>query len=336
MGGMSKAYVLKRLGMFVLTVWLGMTVMFVIPRLAVGDPTEAMLGRLMSKGTNIPNSQEMIQRWQQRFGLDQPIQVQYLRYLYNTITFDQGYSLSAFPARVDDLIQRALPWTIGLLTVATVIAFILGNTIGALLAWRGTPRPIRAILPVSLVFTSIPAFMLGILLIYLFSYTLNWLPYAAGFDRQFTPGWNWEFALNVVSHAILPATAVVLVRMGSWALGMRGMMITTDGEDYMVMAEAKGLSAWRKFWGYGVRNAILPQITSLGVAIGSIAGGFVIVEEIFTYPGIGFLLYTAIIQRDYTLIQGVVFYIILGVALAVLILDLTYPLIDPRITYRKA
>lgn len=335
MRGMTGKYLFKRLGMFVLTIWLGMTIIFIIPRLAVGDPTSAMLGRLMSEGSNVENSQELIARWQERFGLDQPIHIQYVRYLYNTITFNQGYSLSAFPATVDDLIQRTLPWTIGLLAVATVISFVLGNAIGALMAWRGTPRPLKSLLPFSLLFTSIPAFMLGIMLIWIFSLTFNLLPYAGGFDRKITPGWNPEFILNVGRHAILPALAVVLVRMGSWALGMRGMMITTDGEDYMVMAQAKGLSSGRRFWKYGVRNAVLPQVTALGVAIGSIAGGFIIVEQIFSYPGIGSQLFRAIQDNDYTLLQGIVFYIIVGVSIAVLILDLTYPLIDPRISLKK-
>lgn len=336
MRGLTKEYLLKRIGMFVLTVWLGTTIIFIVPRLAIGDPAQAMLGRMSMKGTNVENGQELIDRWRQRFGLDEPIQIQYVRYLVNTLTFNSGYSLSAFPATVDDLVQRSLPWTMGLLLAATIISFVLGNTIGALMAWRGTPRFIRTLLPLSLTFTSIPAFMLGIFLIFIFSYSLNWLPFTGGYDRTVTPAWDWDFISNVVKHAILPGSAVVLVRMGAWALGMRGMMITTDGEDYMVMAEAKGLSPTRQFWNYGVRNAILPQVTSLGVAIGSIAGGFVIVEQIFSYPGIGSLLYTGILQRDYTLIQGVVFYIVMGVALAVFILDLIYPLIDPRISYKKS
>jgi peptide/nickel transport system permease protein len=335
MGGITKGYILKRFGMFFLTVWLGATIIFVVPRLAPGDPVEGMIGQMAITGGNVPNSDQMIEAWRERFGLDKPIHIQYIRYLYNTFTFNTGYSLSAFPAEVDEMIQRRMPWTLGLLVVATFFAFILGNSIGALLAWRGTPRAVRAILPLSLTFTSIPAFMLGILLVYLFSHILDWLPYAGGYDRSVTPGWDWGFATSVLKHAMLPALAVVLVRMGSWALGMRGMMITTDGEDYMILAEAKGLSSWRVFWGYGVRNAILPQITALGVALGSIAGGFVIVELIFAYPGIGYLLFQGILSSDYTLIQGIVFYIILGVSLAVLILDLAYPLIDPRITFKK-
>ncbi len=335
MDGITKVYILKRIGMFLFTVWLGTTIIFIIPRLTPGDPVEGMIGQMAITGGNIPNSDQLIEAWRQRFGLDQPIHIQYLRYMYNTFTFNSGYSLSAFPAEVDEMIQRSMPWTIGLLTIATGIAFVLGNTIGALLAWRGTPRPIRILLPLSLVFTSIPAFMLGILLVYVFSHILDWLPYAGGYDRAVIPGWDWSFILSVIKHGTLPALAVVLVRMGFWALGMRGMMITTDGEDYMILAQAKGLSPWRIFWSYGVRNAVLPQITALGVALGSIAGGFVIVELIFAYPGIGYLLFQGILSSDYTLIQGIVFYVIFGVGLAVLILDLTYPLIDPRITFKK-
>lgn len=336
MSGLSKEYVIRRIGMFLITLWLGTTIIFIVPRLVPGDPVQAMVGRLMQEGADVANAEQLIESWRQRFGLDQPIHIQYLRYLYNSFTFNTGYSLAFFPTRVDDMVARALPWTLGLLTVATLISFILGNLIGALLAWRGTPRPVRMILPFSLIFTAIPAFMLGILLLYVFAFRLDWLPYAGAYDRGLTPGWNWEFISSVIKHAILPVTAVVLVRMGFWALGMRGMMITTDGEDYMILAEAKGLSPGRIFARYGMRNAILPQVTALGITLGAIAGGFVIVELIFTYPGMGYLLYRAVLNTDYTLIQGIVFYVILGVSLAVLILDLIYPLIDPRITFQRS
>jgi peptide/nickel transport system permease protein len=336
MGGLTKEYVIKRIGMFLITVWLGTTIIFIVPRLVPGDPVQAMVGRLMQEGADVANAEQLIKAWRQRFGLDQPLYVQYFRYLYNSFTFNTGYSLAFFPTRVDDMVARALPWTLGLLVVATLISFVLGNFIGALLAWRGTPRPVRTVLPVTLIFTAIPAFMLGILLLYLFAFRLDWLPYAGAYERGLTPGWTWEYISSVIKHAILPITAVVLVRMGFWALGMRGMMITTDGEDYMILAEAKGLSPWRIFTRYGMRNAILPQVTALGITLGAIAGGFVIVELIFTYPGMGYLLYRAVLNTDYTLIQGIVFYVILGVSLAVLILDLIYPLIDPRITFKRS
>jgi len=336
MGGLTKEYVIKRIGMFLLTVWLGTSIIFFIPRLAPGDPVQAMIGRMVTQGLTIENSDVIIAAWRERFGLDQPLYMQYLLYLYNSATFNTGYSLAFFPSRVDDMVARAMPWTMGLLFVATLISFLVGNLIGALLAWRPTPRLLKMLLPISLTFTSIPAFMLGILLLYIFSFTLQWLPYAGAYERGLTPSLDWTFIVSVLKHAILPALAVVLVRMGGWALGMRGMMVTTDGEDYMILAEAKGLSPARIFWRYGIRNAILPQVTALGVTLGALAGGFVVVELIFTYPGMGFLLYQGILNSDFTLIQGVVFYVIVGVSIAVLILDLIYPFIDPRITYHRS
>jgi ABC-type dipeptide/oligopeptide/nickel transport systems, permease components len=177
--------------------------------------------------------------------------------------------------------------------------------------------------------------MLGILLIYLFAFGLKWFPFSGAYDLQTTVGLNWKFIVEVVRHGTLPALSIVVTTMGFWALGMRGMMVTTDGEDYMILAQAKGLRSGRIFMLYGVRNAILPQVTALALSLGALAGGSVIVEYIFTYPGMGYLLYDGIVNSDYTLIQGVVFFLIVGVALAVLIIDLLYPLIDPRISYQK-
>lgn len=336
MSGLTKEYVIKRFGMFLLTIWLGTTLVFIIPRLIPGDPVQAMIGRMITSGRNVENSAELIASYQQRFGLNQPMYIQYFKFLYNTVTFNSGYSLSFFPSKVDVLIARGIPWTLGLLFTALVLSFIIGNIFGALLAWRRTPRVAKWLLPVSLTFTSIPAYMVGLLLLFVFSFRLDLLPYAGNFDSGLIQGWNWSFISSVVKHAILPVLSIVLVNMGGWALGMRGMMITTDGEDYMILAEAKGLSPTRIFFRYGIRNAILPQITALGVALGSLAGGSVLVEMIFTYPGMGYLLYQGILNSDYTLIQGIVSYVIIGVSLAVLILDLTYPLIDPRITFRRS
>ena len=335
MGGITKGYLLRRFSMFLLTVWLGTTLIFIIPRLAPGDPVAAMVGRMSAQGARIENSAEMIASWRARFGLDAPWHVQYLRYLRNVVTFNLGYSMAYFPTEVEDMAARSMPWTIGLLFLATIMSFILGNTIGALLAWRRTPRTLKTLLPISLTFTSIPAFMLGILLVYVFAFGLKWFPFAGAYGRGIEPGPTLEFIKSVIHHGTLPALAIVVTTMGFWALGMRGMMITTDGEDYMILAQAKGLKPSRIFWLYGVRNAILPQVTALALTLGAIAGGAVIVEYIFTYPGMGYLLYQGIVNTDYALIQGIVYFLILGVALSVLILDLILPLIDPRITYQK-
>lgn len=334
MRGLTLQYVLNRLGMFGLTVWLGSTLMFVIPRLAPGDPVSAMISRLSMQAGRVEHSDQIIAAWRARFGLDDPWPVQYARFLRNSVTMDLGYSLAHFPSRVDDMVARALPWTLGLLSLATLISFVLGNLVGALMAWRRSPRLARALLPLTLTFTSIPPFMLAILLLYVFAFGLEWFPFAGAYDAAVTPGLNPPFVRSVLTHGTLPALAVVVTTMGFWALGMRGMMITTEGDDYMILAEAKGLRPARIFWFYAVRNAALPQMTALALTMGSLAGGSVIVEYIFSYPGMGYLLYQGIVNNDYTLIQGIVFILIVGVSTAVLIIDLIYPLIDPRITYR--
>lgn len=336
MGGLNKEYVLKRIGMFLLTVWLGATIIFFVPRLAPGDPITATIGRMTAQGGTVENADELIEAWRERFGLDEPMHIQYIRYLWNMITFNTGYSLAFFPAEVDNMVARAIPYTVGLLFLATLISFFLGNAVGALIAWRPTPKLIRNILPISITFTAIPPFMLGILLIYFFSFQLEWLPFTGAYERGLTPGFNWAFIVSVVKHGTLPALAIVLTTMGFWALGMRGMMITIDRQDYMILAEAKGLRPGRIFLRYGIRNGILPQLTALALTLGSIAAGSVIVEYIFTYPGMGYLLYQGIVNSDFNLVQGIVFYLVLGVAFAVLIIDLVYPLIDPRITYSRS
>ncbi len=335
MGGLTKGYVIRRIGMFFITVWLGATLIFIIPRLAPGDPVAAMVTRMSTVAGRVENSAEMIAAWRARFGLDAPIHIQYLRFLYNSVTFNLGYSLTAFPSTVTEIVSRALPWTVGLLAVATILSFIAGNTVGALLAWRGTPALARALLPLTLTFTSIPFFMMGILLIYFFAFGLKWFPVGDAYGRGMSVELSWPFIRSVIWHGTLPALAIVITSMGGWALGMRGMMITSDGEDYMILAQAKGLRPGRIFWRYGVRNAVLPQVTALALSIGGIVSGNILVEYLFAYPGVGYLLYQGIVTADYTLIQGIVFILILATATAVLVIDLLYPLIDPRITYQK-
>ncbi|MEZ4866354.1 MAG: ABC transporter permease [Caldilineaceae bacterium] len=335
MGGLTPQYVLRRVGMWLLTIWLGATIIFIIPRLAPGDPVAAMVSRLTFQAGYIENSAQMIEAWRARFGLDGPLYLQYFSFIRSVLTFDLGYSLASFPSRVDELVVQALPWTLGLLLIATIMSFVLGNLVGALMAWRRTPGWVRNLLPLTLTFTSIPFFMLGILLIYLFAFGLRWFPPSGAYDSSIRMGWSWPFIKSLIYHGTLPALSIVVTSMGLWALGMRGMMITTDGEDYMILAEAKGLQPRRVFWFYGVRNSVLPQVTALALSLGAIAGGSTLVEYIFAYPGMGYLLYLGIVNTDYTLIQGIVFILIVGTATAVLILDLLYPLIDPRITYGR-
>lgn len=323
--------------MFVLTVWIGATLIYIIPRLVPGDPVGAMITRMTAQAGRVENQAEIIGAWRARFGLDDPPVQQYIRYLGNLLRGDLNYSLANFPSQVSELIGRSLPWTIGLLSVATVISFILGNTIGALMGWRRTPKFIKSLVPLSLVFTSVPFFMLGLILIYVFVYGLRIFPPPGGgaANLNIDAGFSLETVVRIVQRSTLPAISIIVASMGFWALGMRGMMITTDGDDFLVLAQAKGLSPRRVFWRYSVRNAILPQVTALALSIGNIVAGSILVEFIFSYPGTGYLLYLGLVNGDYTLIQGVVFVLIVATSLSVLLIDLLYPLIDPRITYQK-
>jgi len=247
MSGFTIKYILQRVGMFFLTVWLGATIIFIIPRLAPGDPISAMITQMQGSGQFIENSAEMIEAWRARFGLDDPMPVQYVRFLWNSIRFDLGYSLRFFPTTVEELIARNMPWTLRLLIVATFISVLGGNAVGALLGWRRTPRLVRSLLPLTLTFSSVPPFMMALGLIYIFAFGLDWFPVSGAIGRGMGTvwQWDWEYIKSAIHHAVLPVLSIFVTGMGGWALGMRGMMITTDGEDYMILAQAKGLRPGR-------------------------------------------------------------------------------------------
>ena len=335
MRGLTTSYVIKRFCIFLLTIWLGATIIFFIPRLAPGDPVAAMIAKMSYQGEQIHDSGALIDAWRARFGLDGPLYLQYFSYLKNITTFELGYSLSNFPITVEKLVLRALPWTMGLLTLSLIISFVVGNIIGALMGWKVTPRILKLFLPLTLLLTAIPAFMAAILFLYIFAFGTRLFPYAGAYSRGLEIVFSFEFISSVIYHGTLPALVIIFTSMGFWALGMRGMIITNEGEDYMILAEAKGLSRFRIFWKYGIRNALLPQLTALGLQFGLIMGGTLLVEYIFAYPGTGYLLYQSILSTDYTLIQGIVYFLIVMTAGATLILDLTYPLVDPRITFQQ-
>jgi peptide/nickel transport system permease protein len=332
-----RTYLPRRLLQFAAVVWGAATLNFFIPRLAPGNPVRDQLTRMASQGGYLQQGiEEMVKSYDQQFGLDQPLWLQYLRYLGSVLHLDFGYSLSQYPVRVITLIEAALPWTIGLLFASTVIAFALGSLLGALIGWRRSPRALRYLVPPLLVFSSIPYYLLGLILIYLLAVTHPVFPLSGGYSITSVPSLSVPFVLDVLRHSILPAVSIVLAGLGFWGLGMRGMMVTTEGEDYMLFAEAKGLKGTRILLRYAVRNAILPQFTSLAIALGHIVSGSVIVEVVFGYPGIGSLLVKAISGSDFFLIYGIVFVIILAISIATLIIDLAYPLLDPRIAHRAA
>jgi peptide/nickel transport system permease protein len=334
MGGITLGYLLRRIGIFFLTIWIAASIIWLIPRLAPGDPISAMVSRMIRTSGYVENSDKIIEGWKERFGLNDPLPVQYVRFLGNIVTMDFGYSLAYFPTNVNQIIGQALPWTLGLLLIAVTITFFLGNFLGAVMAWSRTPRLLKLIIPVGMLFTSLPSILAAIFLIYIFAFLLNWFPMRGSYGMGLQPSLSLEFISSVIQHGTLPALAVVLVSFGYWALGMRGMMITVEGEDYMLLARAKGLSPFYVLYRYMVRNAILPQITAFAITLGTLVSGQVLVEYIFTYQGMGTIIFNAISTQDFPVIQGTSFILILMTALAVLIIDLIYPLIDPRISYQ--
>lgn len=332
---MSIRFVLERLALFLLVVFTALTINFVIAHSVPGDPIGGILAQLGSRGDSVENSAEIVAEYRQRFGLDDPILVQYVKYLANTFRLDLGTSITYFPETVTQAILRALPWTLGLLSIATVIAFALGSFLGALLSWPGTPRPVRAFAPALMIFSAIPYYLLALILLYVFAIGAKLFPLGGGQTLgSMASGLSFSRIIDLAYHGFLPALSIILAGLGFWALAMRGAMINVLGEDYLMLAEAKGLKPRRIFFSYGMRNALLPQVTHLALSLGTIASGSVLVEVAFNYPGIGFLLYDALRGSDYFMIQGISLFLVLTVALAVLLLDFIYPFIDPRISQR--
>jgi peptide/nickel transport system permease protein len=334
---MQAAYVARRFGVFLLIVWLAATLNFFLPRLSGQDPVRTKLLQQAALGGYVQGGiDEMTREYERRFGLDKPLWRQYLTYLDGVVHLDFNYSIANYPRRVSDLIADALPWTLGLLGTTTLLSFAIGSLLGALLAWPGAPAWMRWLMPPLWALHAIPFFLLGLILTYLLAFQVPLLPIFGGYSAGTVPTLSWRFIGDLLQHAILPALSIILVATGGWALGMRGMMVTTMGEDYVTFAEAKGLKAPTVFLRYCLRNAILPQITALALALGQILSGAVLVEVIFGYPGIGTLLFQAIRENDHFVIQGVVFTVIVALGFTTFVLDVIYPWLDPRISYRRA
>ena len=328
-----RSYLVNRLITLLLTVWIAATLIWIIPRLSPVDPADIMLSRMAAGAGSVENSEEILAALQERFGLNDPLYVQYAKYLANIATLDFGLSTATFPTPVSVLIANALPWTLGLMILSVVITFFIGNALGAFMIWDRSPRLVRLAIPVAMIMTSIPPILSGLLLMYVFAAKLRWFPLTGSYGLTVTPEWSWQFALSVIHHGFLPALSIVVVTFGFWALGMRGLMITVQGEDYTQLAQAKGLRPRYILYRYMIRNAVLPQITAFALKIGLLVAGQILVERIFAYNGMGKLIYDAILDQDFPVIQGSSFIIILMTAVSVFLVDLVYPLIDPRIRH---
>jgi peptide/nickel transport system permease protein len=321
-------FVLRRLGFFALTLWVALTLNFLLPRMMPGNPALAMIAQ--HKGGVNPQALKALYA---EFGLNkhQNIVSQYWQYLGDVATGKWGVSLTTQPGNsVSHIILSALPWTLGLVGITTILAFILGTLIGIFGAWRRGGRLDSILPPIFVIMTVIPYFWLGLVLILIFGIKLNWFPYIFSYSYTLTPGFNWAFIGNVLDHAVLPAFTLLITTIGTWILTMRNTMITTLAEDYVRMARAKGLSGWRIMTTYAARNAILPNLTGFAMSLGFVVGGAILIEEVFNYQGLGYLLLQAVDNDDYPLMQALFLLITVAVLIAILLSDIATAILDPR------
>ncbi|WP_127794931.1 ABC transporter permease [Agromyces sp. LHK192] len=316
-----------RRGLFyVITFWAAVTINFFIPRIMPGDPVRALIAK--NQGRISTDAEAALRTL---FGLDQDTTLwqQYLDYWGLLLRGDLGISFTYFPTPVSDVIAQALPWTIGLVGVATILSFTIGTLIGTGIGWRrGTWAD--SLLPISTFFSAVPYFWLALIAISIFSVALGWFPASGSYDRSLIPAFNWEFISSVIYYAFLPAMTIIVSSISGWILGMRNMMVTVSSEDYVTVAQAKGLSERAVMFGYAARNAILPQVSSFALSLGFIVGGTLVMEIVFSYQGIGYYLFTAVAAKDYPLMQGIFLVITVAVLFANIVADIVYGFLDPR------
>jgi len=329
-------YIIRRVLQFVLIVFIANSLTFIVPRLVRGDPITEFLNNQQILNPN-PEFETWVADYKARFGVDRPLWQQYLSFWAGVLKGDFGYSITAFPQTVWHRIRVALPWTIGLVSTGTLLAFLVGALLGALLGWPDAPQIFQWLVPVLMILGGIPFWLFSFAVIWLFAVELQLFPPSGGInmlDVLIQGNTLQAHVTSILQHAALPIFVFVIFGIGGWGLSMRANLIMTLGEDYILFAHAKGLPERRIFLRYGVRNALLPVITALAMAIGGIISGSTLLESAFSYPGLGGVVGTAIGQRDYFVISGAAFFMILSSALALLLVDLLYPLIDPRVRYQ--
>lgn len=315
-----------KIGFYLLTAFAAITLNFLIPRWMPGNAVDGYLARV--RGRIDPQA---IRALSITFGVDnhQGIFSQYGDYLNNVLHLRLGVSITYFPESVSTVIRQSLPWTIVLVGLSTIIAFVLGTFLGVVAGWRrGSVFDLMT--PVGAFLSSMPYFWFGLIIVGVFGLTLNWFPTSGGYAPGDQVGWNGAFIASALFHSILPAITIIVSAIGAWLLGMRNMMINTLGEDYVTIARAKGLRERRIMLAYAARNAILPNVAGFALSLGFVVAGALLTEVVFSYPGIGDVLYQAITDRDYPLMQGVFLMITLAVLLANLLADVCYVLLDPR------
>lgn len=327
-------YIASRLLAYVLVILFGITVIFFLPRFAPTDPVESMLGKISSQGQYMAADQvDALRRsLTDAFGLNGSLLTQYLHFMRRVVlTGDFGPSLAMYPTSVNSLIRQAMPWTFGLLLSATLIAWILGNIVGLLAGWRPGRASSRILEGIAICIYPVPYYIVALVLSILFSYVWPIFPLTTTVQGQ---AWTLQFVRSAIWNSILPATSIVIVVFGWWVISMKAQTAALAEEEFVRYARLKGLSERRILAAYILPNALLPQITFLALQIGLMFSGAIVTEVLFSYPGLGSLIYTAVIQGDYNLLMGTIALSIVAVATATLIVDLAYPLLDPRIRHR--
>ena len=329
---MNFKLIAKRLAFLVLVIWAASTIVFFVPRLSPRNAIRERFAELARSGGFSPADIEtLVANMNQQFGLDRPLLDQYFNYLGNIIRMDFGYSLNRYPSTVTDIISQALPWTFFLLLVTTILSFVIGNLLGALSAWPRAPRWARSIATPFVLLTGVPPVIMGILLLFFIGFRLKLLPLGGSYSIGVVPNWSWTFAFDILRHQMLPALSLILGSVGGWVLSMRGMGVTIQGEDYVNFAEHKGLTGGRIFRDYYLRNTLLPQVTGLALALGTVVTSAIIVEGLFGLPGLGTVLNAAIRANDFPVIYGIVLFITIAIAVLMAVLEFVYPLLDPRV-----
>ncbi|MGW9113875.1 ABC transporter permease [Microbacterium sp. NPDC055683] len=327
-------YYLRKLGFYLVALWAALTLNFLIPRLLPGNPVDILLAKLQQRGGTVNAETRAAYELLLGGNTSDPLIVQYGSYLLNVLRGDLGVSVTYFPAPVTEVIGTSLPWTIALIGIATVLSFIIGVGLGAIVGWKpGTW--LDSLVPATTLLAAVPYFWLALILVYLFATILGLFPSQGGYDVVLNPGWNAEFIGSALYYGFLPALTIVIASLGGWLLGMRNMMVSTLSEDYILTAHAKGLSNGRILRGYAARNAVLPSIAGFAISLGFVVSGSVVTEQVFSYPGIGSKLLSAVTNNDYALMQGLFLFITLAVLGANLVVDLFYGLIDPRTRARS-
>lgn len=324
-------FILRRLGFYAIAAWVALTANFFLPRAMPGNAVQA----IMSKFPNLqPAAYHALEAM---LGVGHPGSLwhQYVTYLDDVVHLNFGTSVSSYPAQVSTLLGQTIPWTLTLVGTATVMAFVLGTGLGILAGWRHGGWLDR-LLPGLMFLQAIPYFFLALILLTFLALRLHVFPIGSGYAGGLIPGWHWDFIGSAIYHSLLPAFTIVITSVAGWMLQMRNVMITTVGEDYVLAAQAKGLSSRRVILTYAARNALLPQLQGFGLALGFVVSGAIVMEIVFSYPGIGLLLLNAVTSTDYPLMQGIFLVITFAVLLANMIVDVIIVAVDPRVRAKEA